>query len=281
MEQIVYKIKDIKTGRFFNRRYRVSSIKGGQVYTRKIWAERTLRKLNRRDESQWIIEEFIMKSKAKIAVLTLATENLNYSQISNDNSKRYCAKHGYDFLCYKNQIDKTRSVIQSKIYLVIANIQKYDWILMKDADSLFYNFDRKIEDYINENSYIIGSTHLNQATLNAGALLIKCNEYNKKHLEELYYSYFSKAQGFYVRGEQYAINRMIQEHKLIKIKSMPNYVFNAVPENEFNFESTPNDETLIVHWLGKIKGSDGDPNFSLDKLKQFEEYNNYINNIYI
>ena len=76
----------------------------------------------------------------KIAVVTIATHNLNYREYSIENSIDYCRRHGYDFKLYEERIDSSVAVIANKTIAVLENMDDYDWIFMKDADSLFYNF---------------------------------------------------------------------------------------------------------------------------------------------
>ena len=89
--------------------------------------------------------------KVKIAVVMLVIGN-NYRKLlkpSIDRKIAYCKKHNYDLIiCKKNLIPK-RHLIWSKIPLILNFIDKYDWILCSDADTLIMNDSIKLENYIN------------------------------------------------------------------------------------------------------------------------------------
>ena len=89
--------------------------------------------------------------KVKIAVVMLVIGD-NYRKLlkpSIDRKIAYCKKHNYDLIiCKKNLIPK-RHLIWSKIPLILNFIDKYDWILCSDADTLIMNDSIKLENYIN------------------------------------------------------------------------------------------------------------------------------------
>ena len=91
------------------------------------------------------------KQKIKIAVVMLVIGD-NYRKLLKpciDKKIAYCKKHNYDIIiCKKNLIPK-KHLIWSKIPLILNFIDKYDWILCSDADTLIMNDSIKLENYIN------------------------------------------------------------------------------------------------------------------------------------
>lgn len=90
-----------------------------------------------------------------IAVVTMAIgkEYNNTVKSSIENKRRYCKRHGYDFICIKKSLDKNRPIPWSKIRLLlkILKTKKYKWLFWTDADSLIMNFNIKLEELIDNN----------------------------------------------------------------------------------------------------------------------------------
>jgi len=160
----------------------------------------------------------------RIGVVMICTRDLNYREYAIDNSRTYCEKHGYDFVLYENKINPNASAIANKTIGVLENIDKYDWIFMKDSDSLFYNFDIRIENYIDVNYNYIASMSKIIDTVNLGHLLIKCTADVKRELNMVSNTITEKVS---VKGEQ----RIFREHwktgKISPVKKMPKHIFNA------------------------------------------------------
>ena len=165
----------------------------------------------------------------KIAVITICTRNLNFGEYSIDNSREYCERHGYDFILYEDRIDSNAAVITNKTITVLQNIDNYDWIFMKDADSLFYNFRFKLENYIDDNYNYIGSLSYWQLpdippVVNLGQLLIKCTPEVKTELSSVLKVLRERVVS---KGEQPIYNEFWNESKISPVKKLPMHVFNA------------------------------------------------------
>jgi hypothetical protein len=181
----------------------------------------------------------------RIAVVTIATSNLNFREYAIDNSRDYCGRHGYDFILYDEKIDANASAISNKTIAVLQNIDEYDWILMKDADSLFYNFNYKIEGYVDDNYNYIGSWSCIPDTINLGHLLIKCTPQVKEELTRISQEISEKVE---VKGEQPIYNEYWKEGKISPIKDLPKHVFNAQVFDKINREEW----TLTIEDLQKL-----------------------------
>jgi len=205
----------------------------------------------------------------KIAVVTTATPDLNFRDYSIDNSRDYCKKRGYDFILYENKIDARASVIANKTMTALKNIDKYDWIFMKDADSLFYKFDIKIENYIDDKFNYIASYSCIPNTINLGHMLIKCTPKVKQELTLIYDEIRQKV---IVKGEQLIYNEYWNTGKISPVKKLPKSILNAQPfdkikcgewnlsvEKLYELDNKKNDfealgdilyNTFIVHYPG-------------------------------
>lgn len=168
----------------------------------------------------------------KIAVVTIATRNLNFRDYTIDNSRDYCRRHGYDFILYEERIDPTVAIITNKTIGVLENIDNYDWILMKDADSLFYNFTYKIEDYIDDEYNYIGSKSKIEGHVNLGHLLIKCTPETKTELLTILPVIKERV---VIKGEQPIYNEFWNEEKISPVKKLEKQIFNAAPFGKENW----------------------------------------------
>jgi hypothetical protein len=88
----------------------------------------------------------------KIAVVQLWTSDISEYAVKNSQSTiDYCSKHGYDYHCYNKSLDETRPPAWSKILAIKEQLNNYDWVLWLDSDARIMNFDKKIEDLIDNN----------------------------------------------------------------------------------------------------------------------------------
>lgn len=107
-------------------------------------------------ELQKVFQKLNSKKKARIALVSLCDNGYSeMADISFPNFKAYCDIHGYDFISYKEPIDKTRSAHWSKINAVLENIENYDWIWWLDTDALIMDKNKKLEEIIDDNYSMI------------------------------------------------------------------------------------------------------------------------------
>ena len=90
------------------------------------------------------------KQKIKIAVTMLVIGNKYRKSIQPciDSKIAYCKKHNYDLIICKKKLIKNKHLIWSKIPLIEKYLDKYDWILCSDADTLVINNNIKLEESI-------------------------------------------------------------------------------------------------------------------------------------
>ena len=50
--------------------------------------------------------------------------------------QKYCALHGYDFICIRETIDPSRQHAWQKIKAIQQTLENYDWVFWSDADSI-------------------------------------------------------------------------------------------------------------------------------------------------
>ncbi|MCG8701441.1 MAG: hypothetical protein MI922_25550, partial [Bacteroidales bacterium] len=121
----------------------------------------------------------------KILVLTLCTENLEYGPYTNENALSYCKKNDYDIVIHKEIIDDSRPPAWSKVLLAQQYMNKgYDYLIIKDADTLFYNFNKKLEDYVSGEDFVFCSN--TYGIIDTSFFYIKCHKKNELILKRVY-----------------------------------------------------------------------------------------------
>lgn len=199
-----------------------------------------------------------------IAVVQFYTSNINYGPYSEAINKKYCDEKGYTYFCEKDNlkirtISGDRSLHWYKIKLVqeILGIGNFDYILFLDADAVFSDFNKNIEDFIDENYNIVFAEDIgHHSSMNTGVFLVKNNEWTKNFLNiwwtsgEIYkgkdsenlpimeenlekIGYFKQA----LWHEQTCITLLYRDNEDVKnnIKVISNRSFNHREYNEGNF----------------------------------------------
>ena len=146
-------------------------------------------------------------------------------ELSLDNHRAYCAKHGYDFIG-DALIDRSRPSCWSKLLAVYSALQTHDWVLWADSDTLIFDMDVRLEDLCDPGYHLIvqeqdhwwkliglenGSERF---PINSGVFLIKASNWSSDFLAQAY------AESRFIThnlvwdgvGEQEAMNAVIRAH---------------------------------------------------------------------
>lgn len=108
----------------------------------------------------------------RIAILTIWADNYDkLAAITVPNMQQYCNKHGYDLLAIKIPILEDNSYGFEKIRQLKNILPDYDAVLCVDPDTIFTNYEIKIESFIDEFNDLFISKDIN--SFNAGVFLIK------------------------------------------------------------------------------------------------------------
>jgi hypothetical protein len=82
-----------------------------------------------------------------ICVVTLYTKEIEViGALTEQNHRAYCSHHGYQYNAHFGRISE-RHPAWDKILAVMRLLPFYDYVMWVDADCVFNNFDKKIEDY--------------------------------------------------------------------------------------------------------------------------------------
>ena len=129
-------------------------------------------------------------SKLRIAVLlVLGRWSIHYRwmyPMSFHNHKAYADKWGYDFIVVDESLSMVgRSAMWTKLVAVREFLPYYDWVFYSDIDTLFTNFDVRLEDHVLDDKYDIIQTK-DVRSLNTGVFAMKYSDISKQFLEDIF-----------------------------------------------------------------------------------------------
>lgn len=130
-------------------------------------------------------------SVPKITMLIIADKSSQKKYRKNiENMRCYAEKHGYGFLvesistkCEKN----TRGNFFYKKHCTvkeISEITKSQWLLVLDADNAVVNFDKKLEEYIDDSKQVIHGTRFHNNEISAGNYIIRNTDWGRQYLAD-------------------------------------------------------------------------------------------------
>ena len=138
------------------------------------------------------------RNDIRVLVLSAGTKNLKFQyDLTNENKRKYCQLHGYDFKFVNLDISDKESFHSRKQLLIdVINSKNYDWVMWMDCDAWFNNFNISIQDIINnyadKNTSLIlsrdqgmldGVIHWHDCYINSGILLFKCDDVSKQIID--------------------------------------------------------------------------------------------------
>ena len=166
----------------------------------------------------------------KICICSIATPDMEeLTKMTWPNKEEYCKKNNYAGIL---QTQTTQYLGFDKIHLIdgLLDTEKYEWILWLDNDTLITNFNKKIEEIIDENYHFIIT--YDYAQLNAGVFLVRNSPQGKayiKHLKQKMYELAPKNPWLFGE-EQYAlVNTYKDEEFKDIIKIISQKIMNAYP----------------------------------------------------
>lgn len=138
--------------------------------------------------SFFLMTFFVRAFCENIAVVSMAIGESYIGLVSEaiQNKREYCARQGYDFIYLENSLDESRPVPWTKILLMQKVLQsgKYDWVFWTDADSIFTNFNIRLESFIDNDYDFIVSRDFNN--INTGNFFLKFGKNSRNLLRMIY-----------------------------------------------------------------------------------------------
>ena len=104
--------------------------------------------------------------------MSLATDGMaDLRELTFPNKRAYCDRHGYAFIGETATLDASRPPSWSKVPLLLRHLPDFDWLMWSDADAVFTNLDRRLDDLIATDADLVIAKDL--IGINAGSFLIR------------------------------------------------------------------------------------------------------------
>ena len=133
-------------------------------------------------------------TQPRIKVLQFMYGTQEYFLWSEWINRRYCERHGYDYVVRYDEPRKDRHVCWHKIPLIIDELRDCDYLLFVDADAVFYSHDLTVENELipelHGKSILMAadcageSLRWNPSLPNSGVILVKNNDQAKQFFAE-------------------------------------------------------------------------------------------------
>ena len=86
------------------------------------------------------------KNKPKIKIVQYAYGSFEYFPWGEWINRRYCERHGYDYVLRREKPRMDRSVCWHKVPVILDELRDCDYLLFLDADAVFYSQELTIEN---------------------------------------------------------------------------------------------------------------------------------------
>lgn len=128
----------------------------------------------------------------KIGICTFVDENIKeFSFISTFVHQLYANRHQYDYQVFSKKYFSNRTAHWEKLNCLLEMLnQSYDYVMWIDADAIFYNFDFKLEEWLQmyptemyfSSDYPYSSSSKNY--INTGIMIMKNTDWVKNFIHE-------------------------------------------------------------------------------------------------
>jgi len=133
-------------------------------------------------------------SKPRIKILQYMHGSHAYFPWSEWINRRYCERHGYDYVVRHDEPRRDRHVCWHKVPMILDELRDCDYLLFLDADAVFYSHELTIENELipelEEKSILMAqdcaseSLRWNPSLPNSGVVLVKNDERAKMFFSE-------------------------------------------------------------------------------------------------
>lgn len=123
----------------------------------------------------------------ELTVLSAFTPNVSYGPIAKANHARYCARHGYRYVCRESGFDPSRAPPWSKIRFLLEELRRpgVAWVCWIDADALFMHARTPLVHFIDDTVDLVMARD-EVYGINTGVLLIRNTPWAAEFLERVW-----------------------------------------------------------------------------------------------
>ncbi|CAK9003227.1 unnamed protein product [Durusdinium trenchii] len=140
----------------------------------------------------------LMTRAARIGIVTMhSPEIMSYANTTSLVNQEYAERHGYGFHILNHTVDTTRVPHWSKIHALLIHLADYDFAFWIDADAMFYDHSRRIEDVLQVQDPTVElwsqdiwpdyPTLHRKEKMDGATFLIRNSEWARRFLLEMYF----------------------------------------------------------------------------------------------
>jgi len=85
-------------------------------------------------------------NKPRIKIIQYMHGNLAYFPLSEWINRRYCERHGYDYVIRREEPWRDRHICWHKVPFILDELHDCDYLLFLDADAIFYSHELTVEN---------------------------------------------------------------------------------------------------------------------------------------
>lgn len=204
----------------------------------------------------------IGRSSPWIALVTLSTPNLHNKSavaLSLNDKQEYCDRHGYDFHTITQTVPG-RDAAWAKLPGILALLHRYDWVVCLDLDTVIYDHDVRMEEFLDpDHDVILG---LDYNGINSGVLFLRNSTWSRALLAEAWT--LTNEPMSHIWWEQSALMRLFKNEGVRNhVKYCPQMYFNSYISFDKSVEMEENGGRgpFIVHFAGVSEKWDILPRF--------------------
>lgn len=195
--------------------------------------------------------------RAEICVCMLYTKDIaGYAALTEKINRAYAARHGYDFIVFRDRLAKDRAAQWDKVKAVEACFDAgYEFVFWIDADAFFNVHELALETFIDDDHDLFicddmaNSAGLNDCWVNTGTMLLRNTEFSRALLKRWWNT--ERSDLLYGRyHEQTVLDQLIKTDPdvAIGVRIYPAKAFNSVGP-ELKNPKTDWRETFVIHMM--------------------------------
>lgn len=193
----------------------------------------------------------------KIGILTLHDRAFeSVAKRTLPNKILYARRQGYSLLVERDLSDPTRNASWNKIPAIRRHLTHFDWIFWSDVDSLFTNFEIRLEGLIDLTRDLVfpsdsgkeggfPGNNPGQPRINASHFLIRSSPWSQEFLDHVYQRTEFLDHKWWEQKAMMHVLETEPEHRR-RVRTLPDRVMKSNPQNY-----QPGD--FVVHFGGKNK----------------------------
>lgn len=202
----------------------------------------------------------------RIKLVTLYDEKFEaIGKLSSKIMAAYCAKRGYEFICYNHLPDRSRRANWNKVKIIEQELDGCDWVLWMDADSIPVNNNFAVERLISQcdgKDLIISG---DDAGLCSGIFLIRNCSWSLKFLQSLWFL----GQMKYGHAKRYHVSPQCEQVSIIAMKENFPFIEERMVVLPDNFVCNPRSDFHPVCFAVHYWSSDNTQESIVSKMYKF------------